>query len=365
VRRCGGGGNSNLALQKICKLPAYPVRPFAGGNSVQRFFLSWILALLFGMSSQVYAGQSCIVLDLDDTLVFRPRRALDAVGKASMKVISSAGFTVDVDGTRYILFPGTLKFLKKLSSLQNTRVLFFSLGSQERNQELIEKMLALAFPQAEYERLYQLGNFRIFSRDDSVEDPETRKPKKDLRITGCDLKNTLLVDDNPEIVLKGQEINHLYVPGEFSVNKYFADPYKSSFTSETQFALNHLFYAAGQIQSVMALRSKSVGIAQAWGQIYTDSAMKRDSYEKISADGMSYLDQTDEKVPDEVLPDASQNSEGEAMEVEPAPKKQDRRKVRKINTVTRARARAIKMGFASKRTIQAILANLGQTGDGR
>ncbi|MEM7494844.1 MAG: hypothetical protein AAF471_01610 [Myxococcota bacterium] len=185
----------------------------------------------------------------------------------------------------HLLYAGTYELFQALWD-QEIRIVIFSTGIQERNDELTDKIVRRAFPDR-YDEVRP--KIRVCSREHCVdtenmrrrceEECETYLPrmrhfywgnrKKDLRFIvekPRDLWWTVLVDDDPSYVTRWQEKNFLSVPGSYGLqdSKYVAYDHPSvqetaaKGKAEGSFCeFYQLFYAYGLLQASIKMMRES------------------------------------------------------------------------------------------------------------
>jgi len=182
---------------------------------------------------------------------------------------------VESCGYYFYLYNGWKELLKYVMELSDNNLLFFSSGAQERNEDIIPKMLARVLERDPTE--YMRDHVKIFSRHHTIDttmlsEAEGRKlqpvgmygqKKKDLTVlaTAEEMKYTLLIDDDESYAVTGQEKNLLRVDGQ-SAAMYLENCIKMSSNHEdllrkaienevdALYTLNKLFYAAGVLRDV-------------------------------------------------------------------------------------------------------------------
>ena len=121
----------------------------------------------------------------------------------------------------YYIFPGYYALFRWLHS-KGERILFFSSGTEERNVELVDKLMKMSFGDSASE----IG-YKIFSRHHCIDTAEMERVESDKyqscflgqrkkKLSGIvvhedELQNTLLIDDDNSYMVKGEEYNFIYV----------------------------------------------------------------------------------------------------------------------------------------------------------
>ena len=211
-----------------------------------------------------------VVFDLDYVLVSNIDSNYDIdtirenIGDDS--IIESCGYC-------FYLYNGWKELIKYVMELSDNQLIFFSSGARERNEDIIPKMLerVLGRDPTEYVR----NNVKIFSRHHTIDtrrmpDEESEKyqpvgmwgnTKKDLTVavSAEELKYTVLIDDDENCILLGQEKNLLRIYGQSAVPhlrncvKVSKDEdivFDGKYPVESFLSLNKLFYAAGVLRDV-------------------------------------------------------------------------------------------------------------------
>lgn len=157
----------------------------------------------------------------------------------------------------YFIFPAFIEFIKWLDS-RNINFAFFSLGSKQRNTELVEQLLLIAFGRTKAQNL--LSTIVIISND--VVAPNTYG--KDLNHVyqrsqkHYPIENMVLIDDNSRSIYKNQESSFLHVYTACLINYHVVHTNQPTLWFENNrsscvevdlsvFITRQLFYAAGLI----------------------------------------------------------------------------------------------------------------------
>ena len=157
--------------------------------------------------------------------------------------------------------------MRFLADLPGVTIHFCSSGRRIRNIEFVPKLLDLAWNDVKYNALRE--KVQIKSREDIeyTYKKEEYNPdidwfygqlKKDLRLFGLsesDLKNTILIDDDPSYVFRDQQFNFLRVPNcIFSISwdylKKVTDIAAESI-EDIHDGLNGLFFATGFLLTIL------------------------------------------------------------------------------------------------------------------
>jgi hypothetical protein len=123
----------------------------------------------------------------------------------------------------HYIFPGYYALFKWLHQ-QGGKVYFFSSGVEERNVELVEKMMQMSFGDA-----FKSIDYKVFSRQHCIDttgffkEDEMREKyqsffygQKKKKLGGIvvpeeDMPNTLLIDDDTSYMVKGEEYNFISI----------------------------------------------------------------------------------------------------------------------------------------------------------
>jgi hypothetical protein len=164
-----------------------------------------------------------IVLDIDLTLV------------EARNIITDDFDMIYVFDQPYYFIHGSKEFTKFAAELTNNKLIFFSNGSLERNNEFVPEFLTSIFSGQQLSSVSK--NTEIYSR------ANRRNVVKDLLyvVDKSKLSETVLIDDDPINIAAGQEKNFLHVSPA------------SMFRGNSFIVLNKLFYAAGILSLAFSL----------------------------------------------------------------------------------------------------------------
>jgi hypothetical protein len=211
----------------------------------------------------------------------------------------------------YYIFPGVIELLQLVFSLSNVNVFFFSAGHIKRNKILIKQLLKHALGKEHYE---EVKKKRIFSHCDlTVEVPTQRAlqfqsyglmqssfsyGKKDISkgLKRKDkIENAILIEDNSNYVLYGQEKNLLKVHStsgrefealEHSAHTYDADGYKKidCFLVDEGLTLEGEIKAVGTSEKILVIRKKeeyAIGFLNQLTHQYEQKIISKDNYPQL------------------------------------------------------------------------------------
>jgi hypothetical protein len=175
-----------------------------------------------------------IVFDIDDLLISvvykdHLERILEQ-GRELMGEERMARLTVEVMDYPHLVFPGFYEMFLWLRALGHD-IYFFSSGVEERNMELVPKLIQAAFGD---EAETVMRDVRVFSRQHCF-DTNTVFPREDrdrympfkwfgnykkimknVVVAEDRLANTLLIEDDPSYMPKGEEENMILLPSHYT-----------------------------------------------------------------------------------------------------------------------------------------------------
>ena len=251
-----------------------------------------------------------VVFDIDSVLA-TPVYSADSFDRLKERVTDPlteeemAPYHLEAAGYTHMVFWGSYALLRALRS-RGVQIVFFSSGVRGRNEELIPKIYAQAFPKDteaalketiiySREHCVDAEHLRRFSEDASLEAkgilPSVRARscywgcyKKDLRIllldpnhaTGWDLlefkpskkaskalENMALLEDDPSYMAGNQEKNMVYLSGGFDSPYFFSrallDPSKNEDPTRLyrqQLVFYHFFFAYYLIDKALEMVNK-------------------------------------------------------------------------------------------------------------
>ena len=149
----------------------------------------------------------------------------------------------------YRVLDGAAEFLQARVDQPGVRVSIFSRGGAERNEALLKKLIL-----PDGRRAWDVVHF-VFSDIDTTSDF-----KKDLAKVNSDTSRVLIVEDNPEAIAEGQELNVIRVSPK--VPHFFTSPKETwthdgitSTTTATEFvqSRNKLAFADGVFSQIVDL----------------------------------------------------------------------------------------------------------------
>jgi len=215
-----------------------------------------------------------LFIDIDDTLVSRAYSNVDLTKYQHVKV----------DDITYVLYPGCIEFLDVIYSIADVKIIFYSGGLKDRNEQLISELLKLT-------QHVKKDVINILSRDDLIHSTDHIQPlstynginnfhgyyKKDLSKYCRNLNSTILIDDSTSYVYKNQEKNLLYINGNplsFIMND-------SHFIRDR----NHLFKAIGILFTVLNMSTlENINIVDALSAVqYYDHHKRNFNYSKVGS----------------------------------------------------------------------------------
>jgi hypothetical protein len=172
-------------------------------------------------------------VDIDRTLVDHFQEGRDSTPPLEITYKRSAKNTQTHEtvtarvSEKYRLVEGCIEFLQALSQIPNAKIAFVSTGIDARNLALLRK-IRLPNPHGRSRSAFEIANGGIFSRESLENDHQDRSqavpqpPSKDLSKIfgpGEHLKNAILIDDNLDYVVPGQEKNFLWLPNSLGIHQ--------------------------------------------------------------------------------------------------------------------------------------------------
>ncbi|MFL5812753.1 MAG: NIF family HAD-type phosphatase [Bdellovibrionia bacterium] len=198
-----------------------------------------------------------VVFDLDDTLIrwVRPDEAKSGTLIPAMS-----------QGKPYLfrVLDGTPEILESLSRQPGVRISFFSMGERSRNETVLSQ---LKLPSGRTAREIA---YRVLSLEDATQ--VNGESHKDLRLVNPDLERVLIVDDQKNAPIPGQERNVLWLGGkpEHFYESLHDTPgsgatWKPASPEKFVEYRNRLAYARGLIDRVLteSKKSGSIGVVEA------------------------------------------------------------------------------------------------------
>lgn len=280
-------------------------------------FVSVLLLAGVLISSEVgfAKGANCILIDLDDTLI-------QSVGRAPKKESGERGEKVKaklkcdpsrcseslirVGSAQYFVFPGAWELMSASLANPNYEVRIFSAGGEERNKLAVQRLLSLVATKgvsSEAAVPELLSKVKLFSREATLETegqenkhfqpPSVPDPaggvrkffghrKKDIQSVGCHLENSVLIDDNPTVSLRGQVSNLLTFPSDFDYRNYAESGFHFS-TKEERFSYLHLYYVQGLlIRAAKRIDKKGFNLSQALFSLQYDGSLNEEGSFRVS-----------------------------------------------------------------------------------
>ncbi|MGM0418666.1 MAG: hypothetical protein ACQEQS_08090 [Thermodesulfobacteriota bacterium] len=201
------------------------------------------------------------VFDLDSTVVepissYEEEKLFEDIDKILGEEFRK-NMSIKILGYTHMVYPGFYALFKWIHD-RGDRFFFFSTGTKERNAELVPELMKRAFPE-NHEKI--LSEVKIFSSEKCIDtryekDGKKYQPhsfygqlKKKLEkiiVSSEELKNTLLIDDDPSYMTNGEEKNFVCTPSlssYFSLSAPFYDLYFTSFHKS--------FYIRGILEKIL------------------------------------------------------------------------------------------------------------------
>ncbi len=181
----------------------------------------------------------------------------------------------------HYIFPGYYAFFKWLHD-QGGKIFFFSSGIEERNVELAEKLMRMSFgddfPNIEY---------KVFSRQHCIDThylPEEEKDKYQSYVYGqrkkklggivvpeAEVPNSLLIDDDPSYMVKGEEFN--FISLRYTYEYLFDDD--RAWRNDAFVSVHKAYYLAGIFSTMFDLvNEKGISLAEAAKYVQIDAEGK-------------------------------------------------------------------------------------------
>ncbi len=190
----------------------------------RRLILNWgVLALLFAFCPSIRAEPDLtIVLDLDETLIFRDVRHLDSV---TQKSFDKRDATTQGNGKYYRLANGTREFVLSLLDLsEEIKVevgVFSAHRDTQRTVEVSQNMwktrraefvspfsFVMGYESVDKFRDEFSSEFWRVQPENSVFTGDTKKDLKKIPNRG---KSVILIDDSPSVMMRGQEKSLIWI----------------------------------------------------------------------------------------------------------------------------------------------------------
>ncbi len=217
--------------------------------------------------------KNIFVFDIDGTIAEgisydienKCKEIVEAFGEDFKKEMS-----LTAAGYIHMIFPGFYSLFQWLYN-RGDLIYFFSSGIEERNTELVNKLITKSLGKDSAEAL---NSIKVFSRQHCIdttyksdEENELYQPKgnygqrkKKLEgfiVTEQEISSTLLIDDDTSYIAKGEEDNFIYVPSGID--------YYSSYRSDTDFQCFHkACYLASVLDKILTVKEdKGVTLTEA------------------------------------------------------------------------------------------------------
>lgn len=212
---------------------------------------AFLLAACLGFATSTVA-QDChthIVFDLDDTLIRWVRPDETAAGTLIPAMSQGKQY-------QFRVLDGAPEILESLSQIPGMCISFFSIGERSRNETVLSHM---KLPSG---RMAREIAYRVLSLEDATQ--VAGKPHKDLRLVDPDLKRVVIVDDQKNSPIPGQERNVLWLGGKpehhYESLKDSPGPgakWKAASSEKFVIYRNRLAYARGLLDRVLTESQKS------------------------------------------------------------------------------------------------------------
>jgi hypothetical protein len=210
--------------------------------------------------------KNIFVFDLDDVVV-KPIFTSDTRERIYQELDQYIGvefrkkMSVDIMGYTHMIYPGFFTLFQWIHNRGDV-FYFFSTGVKERNEKITKIIIKKTFNELAPKIIKQT---KIFSREDCLdttllEDGRSSKyqpvsfygnKKKKLKgvvVSKEQLPNTLLIDDDPSYILKGEEKNFIKVP---LTTFYFQPNYEKTF-----YSFHTAFYICGLLAKIISISKK-------------------------------------------------------------------------------------------------------------
>ncbi len=219
------------------------------------------------------------VFDIDGAIAiavsYQPEK-IEAAVKAKLGEAYFVKHCLTACNYPHYIFPGYYALFKWLHQ-QGGKIFFFSSGVEERNVELVDKMMQMSFGDA-----VSNVEYKVFSRQHCIDTTSFRqddmrekyqsffygqKKKKlgGIVVPEAELPNTLLIDDDTSYMVKGEEYNFISIRDNSS--------YLQEDRDETSFIYFHkACYLAGLFSTLFDLvREKGISLMEAAKFVQIDS----------------------------------------------------------------------------------------------
>ena len=207
--------------------------------------------------------------------------------------------SLEIMGYTHLLYVGFSALFRWIYD-RGDCIYFFSTGIAQRNEELISLLMKRAFGDASSEILKEI---KIFSREDCINtvyradrdeyQPITffgnkKKKLKNIVVLPEEMSRTLLIDDDPSYMTKGEENNFMHVHSSIS---YF---HKNDYSNSGFLAFHKAFYICGMIDKIIKhSEEKSISLVDSsWS--FVEDKEKLDNWKKNGGDLPRYLHNTED-----------------------------------------------------------------------
>ncbi|MGD9973575.1 MAG: hypothetical protein AB7S77_10970 [Desulfatirhabdiaceae bacterium] len=222
-----------------------------------------------------------LVFDLDDTVINVPSKYnLDGIlgmAKAVLGEQRADELSLTVMDYTHLVYPGFYEVFRWLRRLDHA-ICFFSSGIEERNEDLVDKIIKRAFKD---NAKAVMSDIKIFSRqhcldtrryqNDDQYQPfhlfgNYKKKLRDIVVTEERLPYTLLIEDDMSYMLKGEEENMIVLP---SSSVYATE--RPGYDSEWQ-SLHKSYFLCGLLNDIFdTAKTCFISLTKASVWVHTNS----------------------------------------------------------------------------------------------
>jgi hypothetical protein len=221
-----------------------------------------------------------IVFDIDGAITRAVDYQIEKEDKAIREKFSAeyyAQYALSACNFPHYIFPGTYALIKWLHEGGN-KIFFFSSGVEERNVELVEKIMiktfgdAAAVPYKVFSRQHCVDTTRFYG-DEAKERKfqsffygQKKKKLADIVVPQAEMDHTLLIDDDTSYMTKGEEYNFI----ELSYTSDYIDPGYGEIGHFIKF--HKSYYLAGLLSKIFEVATeKDITLVDAAKFVQIDS----------------------------------------------------------------------------------------------
>lgn len=198
-----------------------------------------------------------IVFDIDSVIAGHEK-----IDKNTFLFFLRKGAVITAGDATHFIFPGIIHLIRTIYQHPNIEVAFFSSGTQERNMELVEKLLTLCLDKEHYEKIN--STLKICSKADLSDNADNDVQNlyrqfglykgnkvKDLCkiVTDGNLKHTIFIDDSVSYIKYGQQGN--FLQSNCVESSHYNNLAYEGYAKESWHACNNAFYLAGRLTGLI------------------------------------------------------------------------------------------------------------------